>query len=92
LVEGRPREELRVLKLATRRVEDLPDIFRMVAAAARRAGTSRAAIRVQTGYTAAWNTLVSMGARVRWTDLRMTLRDYPEPRAASGVVFSNWEI
>jgi len=29
---------------------------------------------------------------VRWTDLRMTRADRPEPRAKSGLVWSNWEI
>ena len=30
--------------------------------------------------------------RVRWSDLRMTLSDYPEQRPATGVLWSNWEI
>jgi len=34
---------------------------------------------------------MTAGARVRWTDLRMTLRGYEEPRV-NGVVLSNWEI
>jgi hypothetical protein len=29
---------------------------------------------------------------VRWTDLRMTLKGFAEPRASSGVILSNWEI
>ena len=40
----------------------------------------------------AYQALLENGARVRWTDLRMTLRDRPEPRAARGVLWSNWEI
>ncbi len=92
LVEGRAREELRVLKLVARTEADLQVLSRMLAAAARRAGTARAAFRVQTGYAEAWSTLVGMGARVRWTDLRMTLRGYPELLATRGTVFSNWEI
>jgi hypothetical protein len=35
--------------------------------------------------------LVARGARIRWTDLRMTLADHPEPVPA-GVILSNWEI
>lgn len=92
LVEGRAREELRVLKLAVQEAKDLASLAHMVAAAARRAGTARAAVRVQSGYRDAWDTLVGLGARVRWTDLRMTLRGYPEEIPATGVVFSNWEI
>jgi GNAT superfamily N-acetyltransferase len=92
LVEGRAREELRVLKLAVADDADLAPLMRSVAAAARRAGTARAAVRVQSGYHTAWETLTAMGARVRWTDLRMTLRGYPEVAAGTGVIFSNWEI
>ncbi|MBK8250804.1 MAG: GNAT family N-acetyltransferase [Gemmatimonadetes bacterium] len=92
LVEGRAREELRVLKLAVEHDDDLVPLMLMVGSAARRAGTLRAAVRVQSGYQAAWDTLIGLGARVRWTDLRMTLRGYPEIVARSGVVFSNWEI
>jgi crotonobetainyl-CoA:carnitine CoA-transferase CaiB-like acyl-CoA transferase len=36
--------------------------------------------------------LIAMGARVRWTDLRMTLTGYPEPEPTSGFALSNWEI
>ena len=36
---------------------------------------------------------VSSGARVRWTDLRMSLHEYAESQPASGgIVISNWEI
>ena len=92
LVEGRPREELRVLKLVVEREEDLDDLVRLLALAARRTGTRRLAIRAQGEYAAAYRRLVRLGARVRWTDLRMALATHPEPVASSGVVFSNWEI
>jgi GNAT superfamily N-acetyltransferase len=92
LVEGRPREELRVLKLVVEREEDLDDLVRLLSLAARRTGTRRLAIRVQGEYTSAYRRLVRLGARVRWTDLRMALATHPEPAAQSGVVFSNWEI
>jgi len=36
--------------------------------------------------------LVSLGARVRWTDLRMSLAGYEEQRVQRGIVLSNWEI
>jgi len=52
----------------------------------------RAALRVQGDYPEAYRHLVSAGARVRWTDLRMTLSGYDEQVPAQGVVFSNWEI
>ena len=92
LVEGRAREEMRVLKLA---LADEADTERMVTALAdfaRRSGARRVAFRVQGEYAALHRTLVGMGARVRWSDLRMTLHGYPERRPARGVVLSNWEI
>ena len=92
LVEGRPREELRVLKLVVEREEDLDELVRLLALAARRTGTKRLAIRAQGEYTAAYRRLMGLGARVRWTDLRMAEATHPEPVAKDGVVYSNWEI
>ena len=92
LVEGRPREELLVLKLVVEREEDLDELVRLLSLAARRTGTKRLAIRAQGEYSAAYRRLVRLGARVRWTDLRMALATHPEPVAESGVVFSKWEI
>ena len=92
LVEGRVREELRVLKLVLRRPDDAALLMRQVADFARRTGTRRAAVRIQGEYEQFYTALVAMRARVRWTDLRMTYAGYPEPRASTGVVLSNWEI
>ena len=92
LVDGRPREELRVLKLVVEREEDLDELVRLLTLAARRTGTKRLAIRAQGEYAAAYRRLVRLGARVRWTDLRMVEETHPEPVARSGVLFSNWEI
>ena len=92
LVEGRTREELRVLKLALRRAEDGPALMSRVADFARRCGARRAAVRVQGEYETFYGALIAAGARVRWTDLRMTFREHVETRPAEGVVLSNWEI
>jgi GNAT superfamily N-acetyltransferase len=92
LVEGRAREELRVLKLVVERSEDIGEMSRLLAVTARKTGTRRVAIRVQGEYTDAYRHLIELGARVRWTDLRMIAAGYPEPVAATGVVLSNWEI
>jgi hypothetical protein len=92
LVEGRVREELRVLKLAAAHDEALPLLARGVADLARRSGTRRAAIRVQGEYPDAFRALMALRGRVRWTDLRMSLAGFAEPRAAAGVMLSNWEI
>jgi hypothetical protein len=59
---------------------------------ARRGGTRRVAFRVQTEYLEAYQQLIAMGGRVRWTDLRMSLVKYPEGRAGEGLLWSNWEI
>lgn len=92
LVEGRSREELRVLKLVVARESDMTAMATLLAGAARQAGTRRVAIRVQGEYTDAYRELISLGARVRWTDLRMVVPGREESRAATGMVLSNWEI
>ena len=66
-------------------VEGLADV-------ARRQGTRRVAIRMQGEYLEAYRRLISLGARVRWTDLRMYVSGFEEVRASAGMVLSNWEI
>jgi GNAT superfamily N-acetyltransferase len=92
LVEGRVREELRVLKLVLSSEHLLDAAVSALADLARRSGTRRVAFRVQGEYGRIYRRLVEMGARVRWTDLRMSLEGYLERPPASGVVLSNWEI
>jgi len=92
LVEGRVREELRVLKLVARNEEDFDMLITVLADHARRSGTRRVALRVQGAYPEAYRKLIARGARVRWTDLRMSLDGYREQRSESGIVLSNWEI
>jgi hypothetical protein len=92
LVEGRPREELRVLKLAVADETRLPDLLRGISDFARRNGTRRVSIRVQGEYTDAYQGIIAIGGHVRWTDLRMSLAGYGERRPDAGVMLSNWEI
>jgi GNAT superfamily N-acetyltransferase len=92
LVEGRVREELRVLKLVIADETLLDAMLRALCDFARRSGTRRVAFRVQGEYDALFRRLVALGARVRWTDLRMSLAGYTEARPAHGIVLSNWEI
>ena len=92
LVEGRVREELRVLKLVARSDEDFELLVTALSDHARRSGTRRVALRVQGQYSGAYRRLMRRGARVRWSDLRMTLDGYPEVVPATGIVLSNWEI
>jgi len=92
LVEGRVREELRVLKLVARNDEDFEVLVSALSDHARRSGTRRVALRVQGQYSNAFRRLIRRGARVRWSDLRMTLEGFPEVRPMEGIVLSNWEI
>ncbi len=92
LVDGRVREELRVLKLVARTDEDCDQLVTQLASFCRRCGTRQVAIRTQGSYPEVYRRLIMRGGRVRWTDLRMTVHGYPETVAPSGVVLSNWEI
>jgi hypothetical protein len=92
LVEGRAREELRVLKLVLLHEEQFPEMARALCDFARRSGTRRVALRVQGEYRSTYQRLVKMGARVRWTDLRMALTGHDEERPSQALVLSNWEI
>ncbi|HMH83325.1 MAG TPA: GNAT family N-acetyltransferase [Gemmatimonadales bacterium] len=92
LAEGRPKDEVRVLKLAARDCRAFDAAIVATEAAAARAGIRRVAVRCQTRCDDAFRRLVARGYRVRWTDLRMTYDGYPEPQPGRGVLFSNWEI
>jgi GNAT superfamily N-acetyltransferase len=92
LVEGRAREELRVLKLVLAEESLFESAARARCDFARRCGTRRVAFRLQGEYDRIYQQLVALGGRVRWTDLRMVLDGYPEVRPERGVVLSNWEI
>lgn len=92
LAEGGGRDEVRALKVGA---VDVPALLEVLAAAsgwAARLAVRRLAVRCQTSYREAYHALIERGYRVRWSDLRMTLAGYPERRAASGVLWSNWEI
>jgi GNAT superfamily N-acetyltransferase len=92
LVEGRTRDELRVLKMVLTRDDQLGPMAAALADYARRSGSRRVAFRVQGEYGGVYRRLIAMGGRVRWTDLRMIVEGTEEPRARTGVVLSNWEI
>ena len=92
LVEGRVLEEVRVLKLVLSDEAMVPTAVAGLADVARRYHARRFAMRAQTEYLEAYRQLIAAGGRIRWTDLRMTLVNYPELKAGVGVVWSNWEI
>ncbi len=93
LVEGRSRDEIRVLKLVAATDADAMMLVTHLAEYARRCGTRRVAIRVQGDATRLYASLIARGGRVRWTDLRMTMAEYGEAaQPRDGVMLSNWEI
>lgn len=92
LVEGRAREELRVLKLVLEDESRFGDMIRAIMDFARRSGTRRVALRLQGEFLGAYRHVIALGGHVRWTDLRMSLVDYGEKRPDRGLVLSNWEI
>jgi hypothetical protein len=92
LVEGRAREELRVLKLVLLDETLFEQATRALSDFGRRCGTRRVAFRLQGEYTQIYQQLIALGGRVRWSDLRMVLDGYPEARPERGIVLSNWEI
>ncbi|MGQ0703267.1 MAG: GNAT family N-acetyltransferase [Gemmatimonadales bacterium] len=93
LAEGRPLDEVRVLKLAARSPAAFRRLVQAIEWSGWARGSRRIGIRCQTAYRATYGALLDAGFRVHWTDLRMTLDGQPEafPRG-EGVVFSNWEI
>jgi GNAT superfamily N-acetyltransferase len=93
LVEGRASEEMRVLKMVARSEADFDHLVTQLCAHARAKGGKRVAIRVQGQYSDVYRRLVARGARVRWTDLRMSVHGFAESApAGAGIVLSNWEI
>ncbi|HEX6626890.1 MAG TPA: GNAT family N-acetyltransferase [Gemmatimonadaceae bacterium] len=93
LVEGRATEEMRVLKMVAKSETDFDHLVTQLCAHARVRGARRVAIRVQGQYGNIYRRLIGRGARVRWTDLRMSVHDYAEAKPADGgIVLSNWEI
>ena len=92
LAAGRPKDELRVLKLVAcdaAAFDRLLDALPAVAAGER---VGRIAVRCQTEFASAYLRLVARGYRVHWTDLRMTLEGFEQRAPNRGIVMSNWEI
>jgi hypothetical protein len=81
-----------VLKLVLAREESLDAMIAALRDFAKRSGTRRVAIRVQGEYGPTYQRLIAMGARVRWTDLRMALDGFGEALPERGILLSNWEI
>jgi GNAT superfamily N-acetyltransferase len=92
LAAGRPKDELRVLKLVARTVDDFDRAIEAVQRAACIERVRRVAIRCQSALAEPYLRLVDQGFRVHWTDLRMILRGYAAAGERNGILLSNWEI
>lgn len=91
LVEGRTRDELRVLKLVLDDERRFTPFAKALASYARGAGIRRVSFRMQGEYSDAYRQAIALGMQVRWTDLRMSLEG-AAARPVGGMVLSNWEI
>lgn len=92
LAQGRGVDEVRILKVVAESEAAFAATVAAAEVGARRAGGTSLLIRCQTASSAAWTVLIHRGYQVHWTDLRMTLDQYPEREPTAGVVLSNWEI
>ena len=92
LAAGRPKDELRVLKLVARDAAAFDRLLDALPLAAAGERVGRIAVRCQTEFASPYLRLVGRGYRVHWTDLRMTLEGFPRREPVRGVVMSNWEI
>jgi GNAT superfamily N-acetyltransferase len=92
LAAGRPKDELRILKIVAESQSTFERLIHLVQLSAVAERVSRIALRCQTEFDQPYLRLVELGYRVHWTDLRMLLKGYPQPLPADGIVMSNWEI
>jgi GNAT superfamily N-acetyltransferase len=92
LAAGRPKDELRVLKLVARDASAFDRLLDVLPVAAAREKVGRIAVRCQSEFAPAYLRLVTRGYRVHWTDLRMTLQGFAQKTPDQGIVMSNWEI
>jgi GNAT superfamily N-acetyltransferase len=92
LASGRPKDELRVLKLVAAGAAHFERLLQALQLSASTERVQRIAIRCQTEFSSAYLRLIELGYRVHWTDLRMLLDGYPQRVPADGILMSNWEI
>jgi GNAT superfamily N-acetyltransferase len=92
LAAGRPKDELRVLKLVTATPDAFDRLIQAVQLSATVERVNRVAIRCQSEFADAYLKLIQLGYRVHWTDLRMLLQGHPQPVPPQGILMSNWEI
>ncbi len=91
LAQGRPPEEVRVLKLVAPDTEAAGEVLAAVEREAAAIGLPVVSVRCQGSQQALFAWLVAEEYRVHWTDLRLTYTGYAEA-PTQGVLLSNWEI
>lgn len=91
LAQGRPPEEVRVLKLVAPDTASAADLLSAVEREAAAIGLPVVSVRCQGVQQELFALLVAEAYRVHWTDLRLTYAGHPEA-PANGVLLSNWEI
>jgi GNAT superfamily N-acetyltransferase len=92
LAAGRPKDELRVLKLVAANPFAFERLLQALPLTAANERVTRIAIRCQTEFADAYLRLIELGFRVHWTDLRMLLQGFPQRVPSEGILMSNWEI
>jgi GNAT superfamily N-acetyltransferase len=92
LAAGRPKDELRVLKLVASNPASFERLIQALQLSAVAERVNRIAIRCQSEFTHPYLRLIDLGYRVHWTDLRMLLQGYPQRFPGEGILMSNWEI
>ena len=92
LVEGRTRDEQRILKLVLADETRFSAFAKAIANHTRQSGIRRVSFRMQAEYSNAYAQAIAMGMHVRWTDLRMSLGEVPSRHHGTGMALSNWEI
>jgi hypothetical protein len=92
LAAGRPKDELRVLKIVAAHSAGFERVLQALQLSAVSERVTRIAIRCQTEFAETYLRLIELGYRVHWTDLRMLLQGYPQRVPSEGVLMSNWEI
>jgi GNAT superfamily N-acetyltransferase len=92
LAAGRPKDELRVLKVVAASAVAFERLLQGLQLSAVSERVTRIAIRCQTEFSRTYLRLIELGYRVHWTDLRMLLDGYPQRLPTEGVLMSNWEI
>lgn len=92
VLEGHATEEVRVLKLVARTVDDADALVTSLTGFAYSLGMPRVAIKLQGEYVELYRTMIARGARFQRTDMRMSYGGVVDAQRGAGIVLSSWEI